>query len=210
MLYCGVDLHKHSSYVTVMNEQGQLLKQTKLPNTQLKNFFSSLDDKSTVAVESTNNTSRFSLNGYLTALENLSMLIKEVSALIDRLAQDSPDTQQLMTIPGIGSYSAMLIKCEVGDITRFYSSKHFSSYCGLVPSTSSSAERTFHGPIGNKGSKYLRWILIEAANQPHLYKGPLHEFYQRIKDKKGDSKATVALARKLSVVVYFILKNNFG
>lgn len=323
MLYCGVDLHKVFSFVTVMNEQGQLLKQAKLHNASLKDFFVSLDDHASVAMESTNNwynfyeliedvvddinlahpyktkaiaeakiktdkidstilahllrtnllpksyippkevrdlreilryraslvrlrtqiknkihaillkngishtfsdlfgkqglkflkelplrdTYRFALNGYIQALENLSMLIKEVSAVIDNLAKDSPEVQLLMTIPGIGAYSAMLIKSEVGDISRFYSSKHFSSYCGLVPSTSSSANRTFHGSIGHLGAKYLRWILIEAANKPHLYKGHLHEFYQRIKYKKGHPKAVVALARKLSVIVYFILKN---
>ena len=323
MLYCGVDLHKHSSYVTVMNEQGQISKQTKLHNTDLKNFFSSLDEATSVAVESTNNwyhfyeliedvvddislahpyktkaiaeakiktdkidstilahllrtdllpksyippketrdlreilryraslvrlrtqiknkihaillkngithqfsdlfgkqgiqflkelplrdAYRFSLNGYLKALDNLSLLIKEVAVIIDNLAESSPDVKLLLTIPGIGAYSAMLIKSEVGDISRFYSSKHFSSYCGLVPSTSSSADRTFHGSIGHRCAKYLRWILIEAANKPHLYKGHLYEFYQRIKDKKGYSKAVVALARKLSVIVYFILKN---
>lgn len=323
MLYCGVDLHKHSSYVTVMNEQGQISKQTKLRNTELRNFFSSLNDASSVAIESTNNWYHFyeliedvvddislahpyktkaiaeakiktdkidstilahllrtellpksyippqetrdlreilryraslvrlrtqvknkihalllkngiahqfsdlfgkqgiqflkelslreayqlSLNGYLKALDNLSLLIKEVSKVIDNLAKESEDVQLLMTIPGIGAYSAMLIKSEVGDISRFYSSKHFSSYCGLVPSTSSSADRTFHGSIGHLGAKYLRWILIEAANKPHLYKGHLYEFYQRIKYKKGHPKAVVALARKLSVIVYFILKN---
>lgn len=323
MLYCGVDLHKHSSYVTVMNEQGQISKQTKLRNTELRNFFSSLDDASSVAIESTNNwyhfyeliedvvddislahpyktkaiaeakiktdkidstilahllrtdllpksyippkeirdlreilryraslvrlrtqiknkihalllkngithqfsdlfgkqgleflkelplsnTYRFSLNGYLKALDKLSLLIKEVSTVIDNLAESSPDVRLLMTIPGIGSYSAMLIKSEVGDINRFYSSKHFSSYCGLVPSTSSSADRIYHGSIGQRCAKYLRWILIEAANKPHLYKGHLYEFYQRIKDKKGHAKAAVALARKISVIVYFVLKN---
>lgn len=150
---------------------------------------------------------RIPLDGYIKALENLSLLIKEISSRIDNLADKDDNVKLLMTIPGIGAYSAMLIMSEIGDINRFHSKKHLSSYAGLVPSTKSSADKTRHGHIIGAGSKWLRWILIEAAQKAHLYKGPLYSFYQRIRYKKGHQKAVVALARKLSVITYYMLKN---
>jgi len=147
------------------------------------------------------------LEGYIQALENLSFLIKEISKHIDTLANKDDNVKLLMTIPGIGAYSAMLIMSEIGDIARFHSKKHLSSYAGLVPSTRSSANKIRHGHITTGGSKWLRWILIEAAQKAYLYKGPLYSFYQRIRYKKGYQKAVVALARKISIIIYYILKN---
>lgn len=73
----------------------------------------------------------------------------------------------LVTIPGIGYFSALLVLSEIGDINRFPDSYHLCSYAGLVPSTLSSGGITYHDAITKTGSKHLRWIMIECV---HIHK----------------------------------------
>jgi transposase len=50
------------------------------------------------------------------------------------------------------------------DINRFPDSLHLCSYAGLIPSTHSSGGITYHGSITKRGSKYLRWIMLECVH----------------------------------------------
>ncbi len=68
-----------------------------------------------------------------------------------------------MSIPGIGKFFALLITTEIDDISRFRNADKLAAYVGLIPSTYSSANKTFHGRITKQGNKYLRWSLIEAV-----------------------------------------------
>jgi transposase len=118
-------------------------------------------------------------------------------------------TKLLMTIPGIGHYSAVLIVSEIGDINRFPDSNHLCSYAGLIPSTHSSGGITYHGAITKTGSKHLRWIMLECVYS-HIRTDKnsnitLH--YRRLSKSKGNSKAAVAAASKLLKVVYWVLKD---
>ncbi|GBC70373.1 hypothetical protein HRbin02_00139 [Candidatus Calditenuaceae archaeon HR02] len=61
-----------------------------------------------------------------------------------------------MTIPGVGLYSALMIKAEIGDIARFPDADHLCSYAGLVPSERSSGGRMRRGGITREGSRWLR------------------------------------------------------
>ena len=51
----------------------------------------------------------------------------------------------LMTTPGVGYYSALLIVSEIGDISRLPDSHHLCSYAGLIPSTHSSGNTPANG-----------------------------------------------------------------
>ena len=57
----------------------------------------------------------------------------------------------LMTVPGIGYYSVLLIISEVGDINILPDSYHLCSYAGLIPSAHSSDGITYHGSITKTG-----------------------------------------------------------
>ena len=73
------------------------------------------------------------------------------------MAGEDPDERLLMTIPGIGYYIALLIKAEVGDVSRYKSDDHLASYAGLVPSTRGSGDVERHGGVTREGSRWLRW-----------------------------------------------------
>jgi len=134
--------------------------------------------------------------------------IDQVSRRIRIEVEDDEYARLLMTIPGIGYYSALLIASEIGEIERFPDSQHLCSYAGLTPSTHSSGGVTYRGGIIKTGSRHLRWILTECT-QTHIRTEPdssITRFYNRLVKKKGKAKATVATSMKLLKVIYWVLK----
>lgn len=146
------------------------------------------------------------VNGYLSVLEVIGKEIKTASKKIDALAKENEETRLLITIPGVGHYSALLIKSEIGDINRFSSAKQLCSFAGIVPSTYASGDKIFHGHIIKQGSKWLRWILAEAVEHCIKQPGHLAKFYYRMERRKGKKIAKVATERKLLEWIYHMLK----
>jgi transposase len=159
-------------------------------------------------IEKLRELNNYRINGYLHIIESLNDEINTVSKKILLLAQGNEMARLLMTVPGIGYYSALLIVSEVGDINRFPDSYHLCSYAGLIPSTHSSGGITYHGSITKTGSKYLRWIMLEClhAHIRNEKNSNVTQFYTRVSKKKGNSKAAVAAASKLLKIVYWIMK----
>jgi transposase len=151
---------------------------------------------------------KIALEGYLNVLDTVREEIKSVSKRVQQVAEQDNDAMLLMTIPGVGYYSALLIKSEIGDVKRFPSAKRLCSYSGLVPSTHQSGNVSYHGHITKRGSKWLRWILIEAAIHAAKRPGPLRYFYYKVGRKKGGQIAKVATARKLLEWIYHILRDD--
>jgi transposase len=151
----------------------------------------------------------YRINGYLRVIESLDSEINDVSRKIRLYVKENDIARLLMTIPGIGHYSSLLIVSEIGDINRFPDSCHLCSYAGLVPSTHSSGGVTHYGSsITKTGSKHLRWIMLECVHA-HIRNDKnsnITQFYQSLAKKKGNSKAAVAAAAKLLKVVYWVMK----
>ncbi len=150
---------------------------------------------------------KIALEGYLNVLDTVRGEIRTVSNKVQQIAEKDHDAVLLMTIPGVGYYSALLIKSEIGDVRRFPSAKRLCSYSGLVPSTRQSGNMSYHGHITKRGSKWLRWILIEAAIHAAKRPGPIRRFYYKVQRKKGGQIAKVATARKLLEWIYHILRD---
>jgi transposase len=83
----------------------------------------------------------------------------------DRLAR-------LTRIPGIGFITAATVLSEVWDVFRFDTADRLCSWAGLTPSERSSAEHTRRGHISKQGSRWLRWVLVEAAARPQTRPRP--------------------------------------
>ncbi len=136
----------------------------------------------------------------------LSEIIAATEARIDKQAEYDRMVKLLETIPGVGQFSAMMIKAEIGDLNRFPDGNHLASYCGLVPSVHSSGNYTHKGKITKEGNRWLRWILIEAAGKVKNKSDHFKDFYYRILAKKTKQVARVATAKKLAVAVYYMWK----
>ena len=148
------------------------------------------------------------LNVEMKQLESLEDGIGELTEKIAIEASMEPRAKLLMGFTGIDYYSAMLLLAEIGDIKRFPSPKKLVAYAGLAPGIRSSADKTIRGHITKEGNKYLRWILIEAAQHASRFDPKLQSFYLRVSARRGRQKAIVAVARKLLVSIYHVLNRN--
>ena len=148
---------------------------------------------------------RESVNVCCRLIDGYGQEIEKQNLLLKKKARDDARAQWLMTIPGIGEYSAMLLLAEIGDIGRFSSKQALCSYAGLVPRVRESAGKAARGGITRQGSSWLRWIMVEAA-QSAVRKSPAAARYlQRLGRRKHPHVARVALARKLLCAVFALL-----
>ena len=124
--------------------------------------------------------------------------IKLVSKELKEQAVTDKDVKLLMTIPGAGYYTALLVESEIGDISRFNSADKLCSYAGLVPSNHSSGGVTRHGNISREESRWLTWVMVEeATTHVHRYDTAITRAYNRIAERRGRQVATITAARKL-------------
>ena len=147
-----------------------------------------------------------SIQQYLRIIDSLNSEIEILSRELDRYSSDG-DVKLLMTIPGVGLYSAIMIKAEIGDVSRFPDAGHLCSYAGLVLSERSSGGRVRRGSITREGSRWLRWIMVEVAHVHRRYDTHFTRAYHRIAGRRGEKVATVALARRLLRCVYAMLRD---
>lgn len=121
--------------------------------------------------------------------------------------------QLLLSIPGLGPITSSALIGSVGDIERFKSGRQLVSYLGLCPKVRESGGKSLgNGSITKRGNSRLRGYFVQAAvallNCRRSDAIPLKEWYERIRKKKGWRKARVALARKLALVAFGVLKTN--
>jgi transposase len=132
--------------------------------------------------------------------------LSEVDRDIAVDAVDDPVVARLMTVPGINVTVAMSIVAAVGDFSRFESPDRLVSYLGLNPKVKQSGDRPAnHGRITKAGRAQARGMMVEAAFSAARAPGPLRAFYRRIKDRRGFQIATVATARKMTVLCWHLV-----
>lgn len=113
----------------------------------------------------------------------------------------------LDAVPGIGMRVSEIVLAELGtDMTRFPSCAHVSSWAGLAPGQDQSAGKRKSTRIRD-GNHYLRSTLVQAAWAAIKVKDSfLAAFYRRLAGRRGKQKAIIAVAHKILVIVYTLLK----
>ena len=148
---------------------------------------------------------REAVNVCLRLLDGYGEEIQKQNLQLREKAKQDPRAQWLMTIPGIGEYSAMMLLAEIGEIARFHDKEALCSYAGLVPRVRESAGKAARGGITRQGSPWLRWIMVEAAQVATRCSPAAKRYYERLARRKHKHLARVALARKLLIAVYALL-----
>jgi transposase len=131
--------------------------------------------------------------------------IQKQNLQLSEKAKADERVEWLMTIPGIGECSAMMLLAEIGQVGRFGDKEALCSYAGLVPRVRESAGKAARGGITRQGSSALRWIMVEAAQVATRCSPAAKRYYERLLRKKHKHVARVALARKLLIAVYALL-----
>jgi len=134
--------------------------------------------------------------------------INETNALVKELYEKMPSARLIQTVPGFGIFLSVLVAVEIVDIGRFEKVEKFHAYAGVIPSTHSSGERSYHGKIIKEGNRWLRWAAVEAVWPSLRADFDIRCFYDRLKRRKGANSAKVATARRLLTIIYRMLKEN--
>ena len=132
--------------------------------------------------------------------------LRVVERELARDALGSAETKRLMTIPGIDMVVAVGLLAAIGPIDRFPSPGRLVAFLGLNPSVHQSGNSPArHGRITKQGPCHARTMLVEAAWQAVRSPGPLRAFYERVRGRRGTHVAAVAVARKITVLVWHLL-----
>jgi transposase len=152
---------------------------------------------------------RFLLRMLTDQLRQLEDLIARYSARIEEAMRPFSEAEErLMTIPGVGRQAAEVIVAEIGaDMGRFATAGHLASWAGLCPGNNKSADKRKSGRT-TKGSQWLRTTLVQVAwAASHTKKTIFGATYQKWARRLGKKKALVAVARKILVLAYILLKS---
>lgn len=172
---------------------------------------------------------------YLAEVDHVAARILRLEGAIDRAAAEAPTRMRavidgLQVLRGIAKITAVTIVSEIGEVSRFEGARQLMGYSGLVPSESSSGQRTRRGAITKSGNAHLRRVLGEAAwayrsrpslgpglkrrqkGQPEVVKeiawkaqNRLHRTFHRMLGRgKPSQKAVTAVARELVGFIWAI------
>jgi transposase len=166
---------------------------------------------------------RLIVQTHLDSIDSLQSRKDELGKRLEQLARAEiywPKVQALLSLRGIGLYSAMVLLTEIGDAKRFGSAAQLMSYFGLVPGESSSGEKERRGRITKVGNSHARWILpgSSARLRKHWPSQPkevveiakkaerrLHQKYWKIAVRKDPRIAATAVAREMAGFVWALL-----
>jgi transposase len=145
----------------------------------------------------------------LTQLDSLTAQLAEVEGRLEEIAKNDDRIRRVQTIPGVGRKTAEVLVTALDDVNRFDNARQVSAYIGLVPRQYQSGETDRNGRITKRGSRLLRTMLLECAWASLRYNPWAKEVYQRIcgGQKTRKKKAAIALARKIAVVAWAMLKH---
>jgi transposase len=143
----------------------------------------------------------------LKLLDQLDPAIAELDRAVLQEAQRRDDAVLLMTHPGIGPITSLAFVLAIGPVARFQRSKKIASYLGLNPSEASSGGKRRLGAISKQGNTMVRWLLMETVHHAVKQDPELRQDYQRLKFRRGHAVAKVAIARKLAVRMYWMLRS---
>lgn len=103
----------------------------------------------------------------------------------------------LISIKGISVLTALAFLSDVGDVTRFKTTRKMNAYPGLVPRLKESGNSSKTGHINRASRKTTRTIMTQSLVQAMFASPYLNSYYENIKGRRGAGRARIALIRKL-------------
>jgi transposase len=152
---------------------------------------------------------RWMLKGLLRKLDDLDAEVAAIDArLSEQMLPHEEQIRRLDTIPGVDRTTARVLIAELGtDMSQFPDAAHAASWAGLCPGNKESAGKRFSGRT-NKGNRYLRRILVQSAWGAFRKRNCfLASLFFRISRRHGRKKAAVAVAHRILIVAWSMLRN---
>src|SRR6201988_1626978 len=145
----------------------------------------------------------------LQLLDRLNPTIADLTQVIEQEVEKCPEARRLRTHPGVGALTALAFVLIIGRADRFQYGKQIASYLGLVPLEDSSGNRRRLGHITKQGNALLRFLLVEAAQVTALSLPEWRSQYLHLTMRRGRKIAKVAMARKLAVRLYWMMRKEW-
>jgi transposase len=147
-------------------------------------------------------------------LRSLGQALRSVQSSIDaltkRIEQEASKEEVFglqENLEGVGPQTALTLVHELGDVKRFTSTRAVASYAGLAPRVANSADKAHHGKITKRGNSELRWILSEWAVRLMTRNELVRRWAAPLLRRMHKNKVRIALARRLLIGVYFMLRH---
>jgi transposase len=144
---------------------------------------------------------------WLSLVEEFNVRIKDVDQWLEQQARRDDRVLRLQMHPGIGLLTSLALAHSLEPVTRFDGGRKVAAYVGLEPMEYSSGDKQRFGSISKGGSRLLRYLLVEAAQITVRRDEELKRFYLRLLHRRGAQKAKVAVARKLLIRGYILLRD---
>ena len=142
----------------------------------------------------------------LKMLKELNQQVEQMNQAVEKAANQREDVKLLMSHPGVGPILGLATVLTLGDVSRFQDGRQVASYIGLIPREQSSGQRRWLGSITKQGNSFMRFLLVQAGMSAARGDKDLGRVYQRLVQRKHHGVAKVAVARKLLVRMYWMLR----
>lgn len=150
------------------------------------------------------------LNNYVEMGEYLRKELLKINRQLRELSQQpiyKRDYELLLSIPGIGSISAIHLLLQLGNIERFSTLDELCSYVGLMPRLYESGDTRIVGKLVNRGRKELKIMLIEVSWVALRADPALLAKYEELIKTRHPNKAIIKIAKKVLSRIRYVLKN---
>jgi transposase len=151
---------------------------------------------------------RLELDQLLARWELLAAQQRTLDEQIRQRAAEHPQAKVLQSLPGGGTFLALGLAARVGSIERFPQPRSLANYWGLTPCCRNSGEATDRlGSITKQGSALARFLLGQAVLHVLRRDAWMRGWYARIKKRRGSRIARVAVMRRLTTIIWHMLKH---
>src|SRR5258706_453149 len=207
MIIMGVDFHPEFQQIaSVDTESGEFQEKRLAHREEAETFYRALGGQEVWGGMEASGRRR----DLLELLDRLNPTIAELSQAIEQEAEKFPEARCLMTHPGVGPLTALAFVLIIGRADRFQCGKQVASYLGLVPLEDSSGKRRRLGHITKQGNSLLRFLLVEAAQVTVRSDPEWRSKYFHLALRRGRKIAKVAMARRLAVWMYWMLRKGWN
>lgn len=138
--------------------------------------------------------------------------LKKLDARLKTFAKSAPLYEAearavLETIPNVSTVTVDVVLAELGDWKRFRNANTVASFAGLDPGVRESDGRRKNLKLSKAGSPLLRWVMIQLAHRMKSRSARWQRLFEQTSKRAGKKKATCALARRLLLVMYAMLRD---
>lgn len=147
------------------------------------------------------------MHGSLIAVRERRTRLRRMMALE---IEETPEFLRLYKLAGLNLVTTYALVAIIGDSARFASSKNLVSYLGLNPSVLESGNYEGASALHSHGRGSLRALLIQASKRLLTTVNPLQKWGLSVALRRGQNKAAVAVARKLTVAVWHVMQGHWN